>query len=50
ANSTSAGKRFVKQGAVKIDGEKMTDSEYRVVVNSGMIIQVGKRKFARLIL
>jgi tyrosyl-tRNA synthetase len=50
ANSTSAGKRFVKQGAVKIDGEKVTDPEYRVVVSSGMIIQVGKRKFARLIL
>jgi tyrosyl-tRNA synthetase len=50
ANSTSAGKRFVTQGAVKIDGGKVTDPEYRVAVNSGMIIQVGKRKFARLIL
>lgn len=50
ANSTSAGKRFVTQGAVKIDGEKVIDPEYRVAVNSGMIIQVGKRKFARLIL
>lgn len=49
-DSTSAGKRFVKQGAVKIDGEKTTDPECRVVVSSGMIIQVGKRKFARLVL
>ncbi len=48
-NSTSAGKRLIKQGAVKIDGEKIIDLEYRVALKSGMIIQVGKRKFARLV-
>ncbi|CEO90440.1 MAG TPA: tyrosine--tRNA ligase [Syntrophaceticus sp.] len=50
SKSTSAGKRFVAQGAVRIDGEKVTDPECRVVVYSGMIIQVGKRKFARIII
>lgn len=49
-NSTSAGKRFINQGAVKIDGEKVTDAECRVVLYSGMIIQVGKRRFARIII
>lgn len=49
ANSTSSGKRFIAQGAVRIDGERVTDPEYRVMLYSGMIVQVGKRKFARLI-
>lgn len=49
-NSTSAGKRFIDQGAVKIDGEKVTDPEARLVVEDGMVIQVGKRKFARITL
>jgi tyrosyl-tRNA synthetase len=48
ANSTSSGKRSIKQGAVRIDGEKITDPEHRVLVTSGMIVQIGKRKFARL--
>lgn len=49
-NSTSAGKRFIGQGAVKIDGERVADPEARVVVKDGMVIQVGKRKFARIAL
>lgn len=47
-NSTSAGKRSIIQGAVKVDGEKITDPDYRVLVTSGMIVQIGKRKFARI--
>ncbi len=50
ANGTSAGKRFITQGAVRVDGERITDCECRVLVCSGMVIQVGKRKFARIIL
>jgi tyrosyl-tRNA synthetase len=49
-DSTSAGKRFIGQGAVKIDGERIVDPEARVIVKDGMIIQVGKRKFARIAL
>lgn len=49
-NSTSAGKRFIDQGAVKIDGEKVTDPEARLVIKDGMVIQVGKRKFVRITL
>jgi tyrosyl-tRNA synthetase len=40
--------RLINQGAVRIDGEKVTG--FSCTVKSGCIIQVGKRQFARLIL
>ena len=48
--STSDGMRMIKQGAVKIDGEKAEDS--RQVFNAGFeaVVQVGKRKFAKVVL
>lgn len=47
-NSTSDAHRMVKQGAVKIDGERVEDS--RQLIQSGFeaVMQVGKRKFARV--
>ena len=48
-SSTSDGKRMVKQGAVKINGEKWDNDEAMVSIENGMVIQVGKRKFARLL-
>lgn len=47
--STSDGKRMIKQGAVKVDGEKIEDENANITVKDGMVLQVGKRKFARLI-
>lgn len=47
-NSTSAGKRMISQGGVKIEGEKITDPDAVVTVKDGMIVQVGKRKFVRI--
>jgi tyrosyl-tRNA synthetase len=46
--STSEGHRMVKQGAVKRDGEKLTDSREAVAPGTVGIYQVGKRKFARV--
>lgn len=46
--STSEGMRMVKQGAVKIDGEKISDPKLKVTINSQHVYQVGKRKFARI--
>ncbi|MDO6609986.1 tyrosine--tRNA ligase [Shewanella sp. 1_MG-2023] len=48
--STSDGMRMVKQGAVKMDGEKLADT--RQVFEAGLtaIFQVGKRKFAKITL
>lgn len=46
--STSDAMRMIKQGAVKIDGEKVEDRN--LLINKGMegVFQVGKRKFARI--
>ncbi len=46
-SSTSEAYRMIKQGAVKMDGEKINDKE--LIVNEGTFVyQVGKRKFARV--
>jgi len=45
---TSEGMRMIKQGAVKIDGEKVSDLKLMVAINSQHVYQVGKRKFARI--
>ncbi|MFS1461964.1 tyrosine--tRNA ligase [Vibrio lentus] len=46
-NSTSDAMRMIKQGAAKLEGEKIEDS--RFVPESGTAVyQVGKRKFARI--
>ncbi|MHC4498118.1 MAG: tyrosine--tRNA ligase [Planctomycetota bacterium] len=41
-------KRMVAQGAVTIDGNKVTDPNTEINPATGMTLQVGKRKFARL--
>jgi len=47
-SSTSDAYRMIKQGAAKIDGEKITDRNLVVVSGSEAVYQVGKRKFARV--
>lgn len=46
--SNGEARRMVQQGAVKIDGEKVDDVDAEVMVEQGMVIQVGKRKFAKI--
>ena len=46
-SSTSEAFRMIKQGAVKIDGEKLTDKD-SVLYEGTLVFQVGKRKFARV--
>ena len=47
--SIAEGKRMIKQGAVKIDGQKVKDCFDTITLSEPQIIQVGKRKFARVI-
>ena len=47
-SSSSEGRRLAKEGAVRIDGEKVSGAQADVVVSDGAILQVGKRRFARL--
>lgn len=46
--STSEAIRMIKQGAVKIDGEKVSDQKLEIPVGAKHVYQVGKRKFARV--
>ena len=46
--STSDGHRMTKQGAVKLNGEKLIDSRAVVEACEKQVYQVGKRKFARI--
>ena len=46
--STSEANRMIKQGAVKIDGERITDSKLEISAGTNHVYQVGKRKFARV--
>ena len=47
--STSEATRMIEQGGVKIDGEKISDKALKVAPGV-YVIQVGKRKFARVTL
>ena len=46
--STSEAMRMVKQGAVKIDGEKIEDHQLKIEVGTNHVYQVGKRRFAKV--
>jgi tyrosyl-tRNA synthetase len=46
--SKSEARRMVKQNAVSIDGEKVTDIDARVPVKDGTVVKVGKRRFAKV--
>ena len=46
--STSDAFRMIKQGAVRIDGERVEDRNTEMAAGSTHIYQVGKRKFARV--
>ena len=48
ASSTSEAIRMINQGAVKISGEKVTDTKLEVPIATENVFQVGKRKFARV--
>ena len=47
--SSSDGRRMLGQGAVKLDGEVILDMEVPRAALSGSVLQVGKRRFVRLI-
>ena len=47
--SRSAAKRIVEQGGVELDGQTLTNPKLALIINSGMILKVGKRNFFKLI-
>ena len=48
--STSESFRMIKQGAVKLDGEKVSDRGLELGRGSVLVVQVGKRRFGRITL
>lgn len=49
APTKSEAKRLIKQGGVKLNGEKIEDIQHMVSLEKEHIIQAGKRKFVKLI-
>ncbi|MFT5839510.1 MAG: tyrosyl-tRNA synthetase, partial [Flavobacteriales bacterium] len=47
-NSTSEAMRMIKQGAVKLDGNKVDHTKHLFAESVQVVLQVGKRKFARI--
>jgi tyrosyl-tRNA synthetase len=46
--STSEAMRMIQQGAVRIDGERVSDRSLHVPAGGTRVFQVGKRRFARV--
>jgi len=48
ATSNSEAKRSIQQGAVRINGDKIVDPDISLSLDDGTVIQVGKRRFAKV--
>jgi len=48
AKSTSEARRLIQQGAVKVDGERVTDSSLELSADATYLLQIGKRRIARV--
>ncbi len=48
ASSRSEARRLIKQGAVKIDGNRVSDENLKFNPKNNSIIQVGKRRFLKI--
>jgi len=48
-SSTSEAMRLIKAGGVKIDGEKVSNTKKTISQNLQFVIQVGKRKFGKIV-
>lgn len=47
--STAEAIRMVQQGAVRVDGERVEDRNLRLAAGTTCVVQVGKRRFCRLV-
>ena len=49
-SSTTEASRLIEQGGVKVDGERVSDRALILAKGKAYVVQVGKRKFARITL
>ena len=47
--STSEGRRMIKQNAVSLDGEKVSDMNLNIEPSGGVLLRVGKRRFCKIL-
>lgn len=47
-SSKSEARRMIENKGVKIDGERIEDTQLKITVTDGLILQVGKRKFIKI--
>jgi len=47
-SSNSEARRLIQQGAVEVDGRRVTDVSYELATDREYLIRVGKRKFKRI--
>ncbi len=50
ARTNSEARRLIRQGAVTLDGRRITDEEFKITFKKPMVLKVGKRRFARLLI
>jgi tyrosyl-tRNA synthetase len=48
AGGTNEARRAIEQGGVQIDGERCRDPAAEVPLRDGMVVQIGRRRFARV--
>ncbi len=48
AKSQSEAKRLISQGGVAVDGQRIADVDAEIEVRDGMVVRVGRRRFARV--
>jgi tyrosyl-tRNA synthetase len=48
AGSQSEARRLISQGGVEVDGQRLNDAAAEVTARDGMVVRVGKRRFARI--
>ncbi len=48
ARSTSEARRLVGQGAVRVDGQTVTDLDFRFIPGEHAVLEVGRRRVARI--
>jgi tyrosyl-tRNA synthetase len=47
--SKSQARRLIKQGGVRLDGERVESADFAVPARAGAVLRVGKRRFLRLV-
>jgi tyrosyl-tRNA synthetase len=48
ASSNSEARRLIQQGAIRVNGERVSDANARLTANEPHLLQVGRRRFARI--